>query len=265
MKNWNKIKPKLNLVIDFIMLIVMMAVSGLGFLMKYVLLPGYKINEVYGSNVELYFWGLDRHQWGTIHLYLAFFLIFLLVLHIIFHWDMIVSILQQMVQPKTKRLALLIIIGVLSLFLALVPFFIKPEIAQFKRKHNRNRISESFQPVSGTSHLPSEVGKMFDNDTAYIQRPVPGTLNLYSKAGTKVGNDAADIQHHHNNEAGINGSMTLNEISERFNINVDELAKAINVPADNANERLGRLKKRYGFSLDDLRLYVKTKSDGNDR
>jgi len=117
---------------------------------------------------------------------------------------------------------------------------IKPEIAQLERKHNRNRIPENSQSVSGTSNLPSEAGKMFDNDTA-------------------------DIQRHHNNEADINGTMTLNEISERFNINVDELAKAINVPADNANERLGRLKKRYGFSLDDLRLYVKTKSDGNDR
>lgn len=47
MKNWNRIKPKFNLVIDFIMMLVMMAVAGLGFLMKYVLLPGYKVNEVY--------------------------------------------------------------------------------------------------------------------------------------------------------------------------------------------------------------------------
>jgi hypothetical protein len=53
--------------------------------------------------------------------------------------------------------------------------------------------------------------------------------------------------------------MTLNEISERFNINVDELAKAINVPADNANERLGRLRKRYGFEMNDLRVFVLSK------
>jgi len=240
MENWNKIKPKLNLVIDFIMLIMMMTLAGLGFLMKYVLLPGYKINEVYGSNVELDFWGLDRHQWGTIHLCLALFLIFLLVLHIIFHWDMIVCILRQMVQSKTKRLALFIIIGVLSLFLALVPFFIKPEIAQFERKHNHNRIPESSQPVSGTPNLPSEAGKPVDNDTA-------------------------DLQHHHNNEADINGTMTLNEISERFHINVDELAKAINVPADNANERLGRLRKRYEFEMNDLRVFVLSKSRNNDK
>jgi hypothetical protein len=64
MKSWSKTKPKLNLVIDAIMFIDLMAVAGLGFLMKYVLLPGYKINEVYGSGVELSFLGLDRHQWG---------------------------------------------------------------------------------------------------------------------------------------------------------------------------------------------------------
>jgi hypothetical protein len=71
MKSWSKTKPKLNLVIDAIMFIDLMAVAGLGFLMKYVLLPGYKINEVYGSGVELSFLGLDRHQWGPIHLILA--------------------------------------------------------------------------------------------------------------------------------------------------------------------------------------------------
>jgi len=240
MKNWNGLKPKLNLVIDFIMLIVMMSVAGLGLLMKYVLLPGFKINEIYGSNVELYFWGLDRHQWGTIHLWLALFFIFLLILHIIFHWDMIVSIFRQMVQSKTTRLAFFIIIGILSVFLALAPFFIKPEIAQLERKHNRNRIPESIQLDPGTPYVPSEAGKVVDNDTA-------------------------DIQRHHNNEADINGTMTLNEISERFNISVEELAKAINVPADNSNERLGRLRKRYGFEMDDLRVFVLSKSQNNDK
>ena len=264
MKNWNKIKPKLNLVIDFIMLIVMMAVAGLGFLMKYVLLPGYKVNEVYGSNVGLYFWGLDRHQWGAIHLYLALFLVFLLVLHIIFHWDMIVCILRQMVQSETKRLVLFIIIGVLSLFLALVPFFIKPEIEQLERKHNRNRISETSQPVSGFSNLPLKAGKTVNNDTADIQLTVSGTSNLPSKAGKTVSNDAEDIQRHHNNAADINGTMTLNEISARFNISVEELAKAINVPADYANERLKRLRKRYEFEMNDLRVFVLGKSRDND-
>ena len=55
-------KSKLNLIIDFIMLIILIVIAGIGFLIKYVLVPGFKRNEIYGQDMELYFWGLDRHQ-----------------------------------------------------------------------------------------------------------------------------------------------------------------------------------------------------------
>jgi hypothetical protein len=58
-------KSKLNLIIDALLLVCMAAITGIGLLMKNVLVPGYKRWDIYGRNVELYFWGLDRHQWGT--------------------------------------------------------------------------------------------------------------------------------------------------------------------------------------------------------
>jgi hypothetical protein len=86
-------KLKLNLVIDLIMFLVMMAVAGIGFMIKYVLVPGSERNEIYGKGVELFYWGLDRHQWGNIHLILSLILLFLLLLHIFFHWNQIVHVL----------------------------------------------------------------------------------------------------------------------------------------------------------------------------
>ncbi len=61
-------RSKLNLITDGLMLLCMAAIAGIALLIKFVLVPGYQRWEIYGRNVELYFWGLDRHQWGTIHL-----------------------------------------------------------------------------------------------------------------------------------------------------------------------------------------------------
>jgi hypothetical protein len=214
MKNWSKIKPRLNLIIDAIMFVILMAVAGLGFLMKYILLPGYKINEAYGSGVELSFLGLDRHQWGTIHLILALFMVFLLVLHIIFHWDMLVCIFRRMISVGRVRVVTGVFLGIIGFAFAVVPFLLKPEVSEDGRKHNRNR--------------------------------VPG---IY-------GSRPAETMHHHYNQVDIDGKMTLNEVSAKYNIGVEELAGAINIPVSYSRERLGRLRKRYAFEMDDLRVFV---------
>ena len=80
-------KSKLNFVIDALMFLCLMAMAGLGFLMKYVLPSGRDAWAKYGSNLQLSWLGWDRHDWGDIHLYLAFTLLTLLVLHIILHWQ----------------------------------------------------------------------------------------------------------------------------------------------------------------------------------
>jgi hypothetical protein len=68
-------KPKLNFIIDALMFLVMMAMAGLGFLMKYVLIPGKSRWVKYGRNVDLTLLSWDRHDWGELHLYLGFTLL----------------------------------------------------------------------------------------------------------------------------------------------------------------------------------------------
>ena len=62
MKRW-----KWNYLIDAGLFICMMAIAGIGLLMKYVVLPGREVNLIYGNQTDLLFLGLDRHQWGSIH------------------------------------------------------------------------------------------------------------------------------------------------------------------------------------------------------
>lgn len=257
MKNWTRLKPKINLVIDGIMFIVIMAVAGLGFMMKWILLPGHKINEVYGTNTDLLFWGMDRHQWGAIHLYLALFLVFLLVLHLVLHWDMIVTIFRQMIPSRRTRIVFAVVLGALGIFLALSPLNINPDVVPLERSY-RNRVPErSVADISGSEETLSEkkVDITRGSKEAVVQQP--------AETSSESGISSDDHKHLHAAQVDIDGTMTLGEISEKYGLKVDELAKVINVPLHYSNERLGRLKRMYGFDLDDLREFVSTNSENN--
>jgi predicted membrane protein len=93
---------------------------------------------MYDGNVDLYFLGLNRHEWGSIHLWLSFFFLFLLAFHIILHWKMIACIFQRMVPIKLWRIVVAVMIVGISLFLALFFFFIEPKQVLREPRH-RNR------------------------------------------------------------------------------------------------------------------------------
>lgn len=247
MSNWKTNKSKVNLIIDAILFIVLMSITGLGLMIKYILLPGYLRNEIEGNSTELYFMGLSRHQWGTIHLILGILFISLLVLHIILHWGIICSIFRKIISGKTARISIAIFIGIFSISLALSPFLINPEVAPLDRKYRHNRIPSRFINTESQQNIIQS-----NNDKV---SPIP--INKEA--------EVSDIHHNQYEDIDINGTKTLYEISRKYNISVEELARTINVPVIYSNERLGRLKRRYGFSLDDLKLYVKTNSDRNDR
>lgn len=122
-------KAQWNFYIDILMFFCMAAIAGIGFLMKYVLLPGKEAWQVYGKKVELSWLGLDRHDWGAIHLYLAFVLLGLLVLHLILHWQIIVSLWRHHLPEGRRRSQVTIIFLVVCAALLLLPFFVNPKVA----------------------------------------------------------------------------------------------------------------------------------------
>jgi polyferredoxin len=121
-------KANLNFVIDALMFLCMTAIAELGFLMKYVLLPGRESTIKYGRRVDLSFLGLDRHDWGAIHLYLGFLLLALLVLHIVLHWNMIPGLYARLVAPSRQRWQIAFVYVLLTAALLLFPFLISPEV-----------------------------------------------------------------------------------------------------------------------------------------
>lgn len=123
-------KAQLNFYIDLLMFLCMAAIAGIGFLMKYVLLPGKEAWVIYGKKVELSWLALDRHDWGAIHLYLGFVLLGLLVLHVVLHWQMIVSLWQKYLPVGQLRSIMTTVFLILCLAVLLLPFFIQPQVSE---------------------------------------------------------------------------------------------------------------------------------------
>lgn len=152
-------RPRLNFVIDILMFMLLAALVGIGLLMKFVLIPGRERWAKYGRHVELYLFGMDRHDWGAIHFYLALILLGVLVLHLILHWTMIVALFQRLVTTPKARTILLGVLLLGSLLLIYFPFLVSPEVEDIGRGRGRGRgwhqsAIAAKDPSSASSQLP---------------------------------------------------------------------------------------------------------------
>lgn len=236
------IKSKLNFIIDTLMLIVMIPIIGIGFLIKYVLVPGFERNKLYGSDVELYYFGIDRHQWGTIHLYLGFVLLFLLLLHIVFHWKQIISLFKTIVFSRVRRIILSSLLVIFIIVFGILPLFITPE-AKERVTHN--------------AHYHKE-GKGYHSEDLQHKNKV--VVQPEEKITPTKENKKKDKNNGHS-DIEIFGYMTINEVSAKYNIPAADLASHLHLPVGNNNIKLGILKKQYRFQLSELRDYIDSKTN----
>ncbi len=121
-----KNKSNTNFIIDAIMFLAMMALVGTGYVRKYVLLSGSASKATYGYKVNMTLLGWNRDDWSIIHLYVGYFILALLVLHIVLHWKQIKIMYQNLVNSDSLRLFVTIIFVLFGIFLALFPFIIAP-------------------------------------------------------------------------------------------------------------------------------------------
>jgi hypothetical protein len=232
-------KSKLNLIIDLILLILMMPITGIGFLMKYVLVAGFERNMLYGNNVELLFWGQTRHQWGSIHLILSVLFLLLLFLHIILHWKMIVGIFRRMIPNKTIRILLVGLISVTALLSISFPLFVKPEQVEKEPLHRNEHHNNT---LSLGDSLKKESAR--ENDT----------LSIHGNQKANQGNK----RHHHSSteEIEVFGNQTLQFVADKYKVPVSVIAADLKVPETLFEEKLGRIKKQYPFTMDDVRASI---------
>lgn len=159
-------KSKLNFFVDALMFLVMMALAGLGLLIKYVLIPGREAWAKYGRKMELTWLELDRHAWGEVHLYLAFLLLGLLVLHIILHWKMILGLLARFISQPAPRLGVASVFLVVSMALLALPLLVTPEVNEVGVREDLSLDAPSSMierfPLSAANPRSLESGRHID-------------------------------------------------------------------------------------------------------
>jgi hypothetical protein len=230
-------KTRINFYIDLILLLLLAFLIGVGILIKFVLIPGQESWLLYGTNMQLTFLGMDRHEWGTVHLItgILFFLFF--VLHIIFHWKMIGCMFRKCVTGHASRFIFAFLAIGLFVFLIVFPFFITPQ----KTPVNR-----------GFGELPLEEMGVDLNDSLRIELKKPKLQG--NESGVEIQIKRKNRQH----DLNIHGNMTLSEVAEKYMIDESYLKEELNLPANvSVNQNIGQLKKQYGFTMAELKDIVR--------
>lgn len=230
-------KGKLNFIIDVIMFVLMGALSGIGLLIKYVLLSGENRWIKYGRNVDLSYLGLDRHEWGTIHFWVAITLVVLLILHIIFHWKIILCLYKKLMGNKKGRIICGSLFSIITLLFVIFPFLIKVNVSEIK---------------SGRERFGSEQQLELNK----IEKPEINNNLSEHYEDSKV--NETNTEHHHIDELiEVKGFNTLNEISELYQVPCNHIKSKLNIPESVSNSsKLGHLRKQYNFKMSDIELII---------
>ena len=108
-------RPTVNFISDSLGFAGFVLLTATGVLMRYVLPPG--------SGRFATIWALDRHEWGSIHFWLAIAFLAVLAFHLFRHWRWIVAVLRGRPREGSGARVALGTVGLVALLaLAIVPF-----------------------------------------------------------------------------------------------------------------------------------------------
>ena len=123
-------KIRLNLLVDILAYLGMVAMVSTGLLLMKILPPGTGgCHAEGGARITLL--GLSRHEWGKVHWYVAIGLIAVAVMHVLLHWKWITNALSSLLRPSATTIAAravpLLVLGVLSATVIATPWVVGTE------------------------------------------------------------------------------------------------------------------------------------------
>jgi hypothetical protein len=193
--------------------------------MKYLLVPGKDIWAKYGKDVDLSLFGMDRHEWGTIHLVIGITLLALLALHIMLHWKTILSLLRRLIPNCTLRFIVALLFSAVCVVLVGFALVVEPQVKERELK-GRHRIEHGYVEETEKTNELAEKGLQ---DTSL-------TTHRHAESSIEV-----------------RGYMTLIEVAEKQHVPVDYLKRHLNIPQSASDqEKLGWLRRRYGFRMSEV-------------
>jgi hypothetical protein len=113
-------RPNIDFIVDTLALAALVFLAATGILIRYVL-PS-------GSGHFSTLWGMDRHQWGQIHFWIAAALIAITALHLVLHWRWIVTMVKgRRREGSGMRVAIAVVVLLALGGLAAAPFLAQVE------------------------------------------------------------------------------------------------------------------------------------------
>ncbi len=97
----------INFWLDVLMLVIMIGMAMTGGLMHFVLPPGT------GHSLQVF--GLGRHDYGQIHVYLALAALALLAIHVVLHWSWICCVVSKGIGKENPSARIRVVWGLLLL------------------------------------------------------------------------------------------------------------------------------------------------------
>jgi hypothetical protein len=218
-------RTALNAIVDAIAYAGLVALAATGLMLRWQMPPGSGglhgmgagSGAGAGSRPVTVVWGLSRHQWGSVHYWIALVLMAVLAVHLILHWKWIVCVLRGKPHANVSggRFALGIAGLVLVTLLAASPLLTP---AQSSPRSELLRSPRGEQP--------------------------PG-----------FGDPTEDVEA--NDVEAIRGFMTLDDVARQSGVPVAEILDHLGLPPDApASEQVGRLLRAHGLDMSILRQSI---------
>jgi hypothetical protein len=213
-----------NILIDVLSYIGFVLLLGTGLILEYILphgsgsLAARGTGRGAGERLVTTLWGMTREEWGEVHFWIAAATLVVLSLHLVLHWKWIVCVLSGKERPAgvSGQRALLGLSALLGTVALLVLPFLTPT-----EEATRDQLRQQETQTPSASEAP------MDSD-----RPSSETED-------------------------ISGVMTLQELQEETGVPYQYVLEKLGIPRDiSPYERLGRLRRTYGFAIADVREIV---------
>jgi len=218
---------KKNFFVDLLLYIGFVLLLATGLILQYILphgsgrLTGSGTGQRAGEKIIAMLWGMTREQWGEIHFWIAVGILVITLLHLVLHWRWIVCVLRRRKSSPdvSGGRAVIGLAGFFGLLAIIVVPFLTPV-----EKATRNQIIEHERGMRSA-------------DTG------------------RVSGSAVDLAETH--DESIRGSMTLREVQESTGVPYTYILQKLGLTDDiSPDENLGRLRKKYGFSIEEVRRIV---------
>lgn len=255
-------RSKINLLVDAATLVAMLAMVCTGLIIRYILPPG---SGGHGGGRGLVLWGMDRHEWGGLHFWLAVAVVGLLLVHVVLHWPWIMGVVRRLGGGKASspsaRREVLYGFGFLSILVLLVGGFYWDSGRNVKTVFGQSGSRESRRAIGVDQDHPHTSAERCEGD----QRPTPFLSSRHVEATGHRREDPGQRPARGRGDRSIRGDMTLQEVADQTGATVDRIKTLLRLPGDTSiHERVGRLRRVHGFQMSDLRR-ITTGAGGEQR